>query len=399
MGNQCAPGPHVSIRNLDREKNMQLLKRLRLLSVAALAAVVAIGSVASANPLTIGDLVVYQTGPLVPNAALANSGTPINIIELSATQAAQSSPIQTFSISTQGSPLFTSGTASSTGYLRSNPAAGGVITFTGHTSSTAAGTNENTVTGRAVGVIDLSGNYSVGTTYTGASGNQTRSAITNNGSDFYIGDQGGIYGNGNTSAELAANVRNMGSFGGQTFALQASTTAAQVSSVSPTGPQNSGPVTLTALPGIGANSNAQDFYMLSSGTQGSLIDTLYVSTTTGLSKFSFDGTTWTARGTATVTGGAYGLAAQADPVSGVDLYVTTGNGTGTNVVSVNDSAAFNSNITLGAATTLYTVPGGTTATFRGIALVQAAATPEPASLSLLVMAGAGLLARRRAKTA
>ncbi len=370
----------------------QLLQRLRR-ALATAVFVGLFGTAASAGPIAIGDLVVYQTGPLVPNGALTNAGTPINIIELSSTLAGQSAPIQTFSISTQGTPLFTSGTATSTGYLRSNPAANGLITFTGHTSSTAAGTNENTVTARAVGAIDLAGNYSVPTTYTGASGNQTRSAITNNGTDFYIGDQAGIFGNGNSAPEFVGNVRSLSSFGGQSYVLQASSTLAAVSTVSPPGPQNSGPVTLTGLNGVPANTAAQDFFLLSSGTQGSLFDTLYISTQTGLSKFSFDGTVWTARGTATLTGGAYGLAAKPDATSGVDLFTTTGNGTtaGTNVVSVVDSAAFNSNITLGTPTTLYTVPGGTTATFRGIALV----VPEPAMLSLLSLGVAGLLARRR----
>jgi hypothetical protein len=368
------------------------LKRWVWCVLGLVAAVVGVRG--QAAPFIPGDLAVYQVGPLVPNGTLTNSATPINIIELSPSIAGQAAPVQTISISTQAAPLFTSGTASSTGILR-NPT-GSLLTFTGHTVAAAAGTNQNTITARGVGTLDLAGNYNLATTYTGISGNQTRAAITNNGVDYYVGDQGGIYGNGNAAPEFAGNVRSLGYFGGQTYALQQSSTATNivVSSVSPSQPQNGGPVTLTGLPGLSNSSTAQDFYMLSSGTQGPSMDTLYVTTTTGLAKFSFDGAIWTARGTAAVPNGAYGIAALPDGAGGVQMYLTTGNGIGTNVVAVDDSAGFNSNINLGAITTLYTVPAGTTATFRGIALV-----PEPAGVALIVLGAAGMLARRRGRAA
>jgi trimeric autotransporter adhesin len=370
--------------------------RMRWMSRWALSVVglVAIASTAvDAAPFIPGDLAVYQVGPLVPNGTLTNSATPINIIELSPTVAAQATPVQTISISTQASPLYTSGTASSTGILRNST--GNLLTFTGHTVPAATGTNENTITARGVGTLDMAGNYNLATTYTGISGNQTRSAITANGSDYYIGDQGGVYGNGNIAPEFAGNVRSLGYFGGQTYALQQSSTATTivVSSLSPSQPQNSGPVTLTGLPGLSNSSTAQDFYMLSSGTQGATIDTLYITTTTGVAKFSLEGGTWTARGTAGVAGGAYGIAAQPDGTGGVELYLTTGNGTGTSVVALDDLAGFNSNFNAGTTTTLYTVPAGTTATLRGIALV-----PEPAGMGLMLLA-VGMLGRRRIRRA
>ena len=61
----------------------------------------------------------------------------------------------------------------------------------------------------------------------------------------------------------------LGIFGGQTFAMQNSTTAPLVSTVSPSTPQN-GPVTLTTI-GVGTNNASNDFIMLASGQQGTTL--------------------------------------------------------------------------------------------------------------------------------
>src|SRR5205814_9266872 len=114
-----------------------------------------------AAPFIPGDLAVYQVGPLVPDGTLTNAGTPINIIELSPSVPGQPAPVQTIPISTQASPLFTSGSAGTTGILRNST--GNLLTFTGHTSSTPTGTAENTVVSRGVGTLNMAGVYNLAT--------------------------------------------------------------------------------------------------------------------------------------------------------------------------------------------------------------------------------------------
>jgi hypothetical protein len=117
-------------------------------------------------------------------------------------------------------------------------------------------------------------------------------------------------------------------------------------------------------------------------------DTLYVASNTALEKFSFDGTSWTARGT--VSGPIFGLSGRVNGTSAV-LYATSGFGAdiNNNLEVLTDSSAFNANIT-GSFTTIS--PAGSNFTFRGVVFV--APVPEPACL-LLGLAGIGGLARIR----
>ena len=80
-----------------------------------------------------------------------------------------------------------------------------------------------------------------------------------------------------------------------------------------------------------ANSSAQDFYLISSGTNGATYDVLYVvsatSNTVGtITKYSLSGGSWVANGTAFSTGfGGFGLVAEK---SGAGVYEKTSVGHG-----------------------------------------------------------------------
>ncbi|HZZ29640.1 MAG TPA: PEP-CTERM sorting domain-containing protein [Pirellulales bacterium] len=336
-----------------------------------------------ATPFTQGDLAIYQAD------ASANNST-FSIVEINTTTANQTA-VQTISINGTTTPneLRTSGTASSNGLLALS-ADRSLLAFTGHNSTTTSA-NANTLNPRGVGTLDANGNYNLATTYTGTSGNQTRGATTLDNSNWFISDQGGIYTNGSIGASPSGNTRGIKAFGGTVYALQQSATAAVIASVSAT----SGG-TLTAVSGLPANNNATDFYMLSSANNGTY-DELYVASGTGngtgISKFSLVSGTWTANGTAAVTGGVYGIAAALDPLGGEDLYVTTGNGGANNsVLKFVDSAGFNSSITVGTPTTLFTAPSG--AIDKGIEFVPIP-VPEPAALVLALVGLAAMGPRLR----
>jgi hypothetical protein len=367
---------------------MQVRNLRRALVVAAAVAVCA-GRASAGIAST--DIVIFQQGDAA-NPAAATS-TPLYIQELNPSLTSQTSPVQSFPISTQASPLFTSNEGSDGLLTLSNN--GKLLSFTGWTSAALSPAAENTVLGRGAGTLDANGTYVQATTYTGASGNQPRSAYSPDGANYYMGDKGGLYYNGGTTPLTnSINTRSLKSFGSTVYALTASstTTIPVVQTVSPSTP-GSGPVTLTGLPGLPNDNNAVDFALLSSGNNGvGVPDTLYVtdSTAGSILKFSFNGTTWTARGSDTSLGTKIaGIMAVANG-AGADLYVTNNLATGSVVEKLTDSAAFNLTISDSAATTLYTAPTGDL--IRGI---SAAPTPEPVSLSLVALAGAGLLARRR----
>jgi len=323
------------------------------------------------SSFTPGNLAVLSA-----DNALTNNST-FSIFTLSPSTANQTS-VQFESINgTVGSPgtaLRVSGSAASAPRL-ADSGDGSLLVFAGFNTN-AAGNTANHVLARGVGTLDINNNYTLQTTYTGTSGNQVINAATLNNSGWYVADAGGIYTNGTTATVLAnTHLQGVKSFGGTLYALEQSGTEVATLSVDAT--------TLTGLTGLSSDANAQDFYLVSSGNNGTTYDELYVldntSATAGvINKFSSpSGTagTWTAQGTYTTAFGGCGLAAAPDGSGGVYLYVATGGGAtpGNNVIELDDTAAWNSSIsiTTGNNVTLYTA--GAAATIKGVAFAPDAA--------------------------
>ena len=274
-----------------------------------------------AGPFGLGDLAVFQA-----DTASANNST-FTIVDLNSSTANQT-PLNSIAIEggTGATHCAPSGSATSTGYLaRSNDKT--LLTFTGHNSTT-TGVNANTLLPRGVGSLNAAGTFALQTTYTGTSGNQTRAATSLNNTDWFIGDQGGLYTNGASTANPTANLRSIKSFGGSVYTLQQSSTATTIVVNTVTGTPST--ATITGLPGLTNNASAQDFYLVSSGSNGSTFDELYLTTNTSATvgsilKFSLVSGTWTANGSFTTTFGGFGLAAAKDG-AGADLFVSTGGG-------------------------------------------------------------------------
>jgi hypothetical protein len=282
-----------------------------------------------------------------------------------------------------------SGSATSTGYLsRTNDMT--LLTFMGGNTTSTAG-NINTVLTRGVGTLDANAAFNLATTYTGTSGNQTRSATSLDNVNYYIGDQGGLYTNNATAGSPAGNFRNVHAFGGTIYGGAASTTVIQVGTFSAiTGG------TYTGLPGLTNNASLQDYYLVQSGSNGTTYDELYTisatSNTTGtIAKYSLVSGTWTANSTFVTSFGGFGLAAEPNGSGGTNLYITTGQGalSGNSVVTLTDTAGYNSTMTIGSSTTLFTTPAGTV--LKGI---EFAPVPEPTALLVLGIAGFYTVRRR-----
>jgi hypothetical protein len=275
---------------------------------------------------TQGNLAVEQ---LATNA----SSSTFSIVELNSSTASQSVPVNTYFIpATVTSTALRQSSAGSTGRL-STSNDGTLLGFSGFVDPTGT-SDETTIVPRSAASLTRSYGLAVQPSYTGVSANQTRGATYNNGT-WYISDKGGIYLSGSTSPANSTNVRPVKSFGGTVYALtqNAATPPAVIVQVSANG------ATLTSLPGLPADNNATDFYMLSSGVNGSAFDILYVLDGANITKYSLVGGTWVANGGATALGATGDGFCALSTGNGAYLYLSTG-ATNT-VVRVTDTAGYN----------------------------------------------------------
>jgi hypothetical protein len=152
------------------------------------------GNIKAESQVNIAPEVPSNDAAFVPGnlavvvAAASANNTTASVIELDPSTPA-SNPVQTIAVPGDGTdPIRISGSATSTGYA-SRTADGSRITFMGANSSV-TGSNANTLNPRAVVAFTADGNFSIATTYTGNSGNQTRAATSLNNMDWFIADQG-----------------------------------------------------------------------------------------------------------------------------------------------------------------------------------------------------------------
>lgn len=354
----------------------------RLLLTASVSG--AVGASALAAPFTAGNLMVFRA-----DSSGANN-TTFTILEVNAATPNQTVPANSVSINgTNGaSALRTSGSATSTGYLADSDD-GTLLLFTGHNTTTSTG-NANTFLPRGIGSLDNAGNFMLQATYTGASGNQTRCATTTNNAFFWVGDQSGIYTNGGTKATIAGNFRAVKSFGGTIYVLLQSSVASNivVSTIASNG------ASVIGLPGLTNDSTALDFALVSSGSNGSVFDVLYLSEATiatagTIKKYSLVGGTWTANGSSATSFGGFGLCAATNGAGGAVLFLTSGTGaTGANTIqSLTDAAGYNVTIAIGTPTALYTAPAGTT--LKGIAFAPLAVVEPAVQASNVIFSNIG----------
>ena len=309
-------------------------------------------------------------------AAASANNTTVSVIELDKTTANQT-PIQTIAIGSTGTDAIrVSGSATSTLYA-TNSNDGSLLLFTGHYSET-TGVNANTLLTRAVIGINAAGVPSIKTTYTGTSGNQTRSATTIDNTNFYIADQGGQFTNSATSASPTGNFRAAKSFGGVVYLAQASTTAANTQVVT-TSAITGGSV--TGLPGLTNHASHQDYYLISSGINGAAFDVLYVlrasSNAVGaIDKYSLVEGSWVANGSYATTFGGFGLVAEKIG-TGANLYLTTGQGALANnkVIKLNDAAGYNADINISTENNVELLTAPTGAILKGIAFAPKSSVP------------------------
>lgn len=361
---------------------------MRRLSVGFLAALLTIASVVVpgaavyAVPVTPGNLVIYRVGAS-GGAALNNTATAVFLDEYTTAGAL----VQSIPVTTTGTSALTAvGNATTEGII-SPSQDGTALVYTGYRKD-AGGANPSAdsyaTTARVVGTLTLAGTPDTSTSVINDNGattaNTIRSATTvgsTTGSAVWIGNSArvsyngsGLGTSGGTTQIDARNSRQVNVANNVVYASNGSTAITekvQSYGTLPTGATTPTPVVSLAT---GDAVNGFALFDVDPGVAGP--DTLYALSTVAsqLIKYSFDGSTWTARGSissvaaANLTGVVNG--------SSVTLYLTTTSA----LQTLTDSSGFAQNIT-GAIANLATA--GTNTGFRGIGILFAP-VPEPGAV-------------------
>ncbi len=347
---------------------------------------------------TPGDLALLRVGGTAANgaggSALTNSSTAIFIDEYTPT----GTYVQTLALPTAASggnnPLTLSGTATSEGEL--NLSTNGLfLLLTGYDTGvgTASPVNATSTTiPRTVGEISVSGAINTTTALTDfASANDARGAVSSDGTKIWLAGADSSTGGvrfinglgGSTSTDLTGtalkNTRDVEIFNGQLYFSSDKVTS--IVEALGSGTPTSGTPTLTALSGSalapGSNSSTNAFFFARLGTgadftvngSDSGFNTLYIAdndthssgSTPGITKYTWNGTSWVSNGTVGGTADGYeGLTGVVGSNGTVTLYATKP----TAFVSIVDASGYNGTFSA-SPTTLASSPSNTA--YRGVA--------------------------------
>lgn len=366
----------------------------------ALAGAVALCVLAEGAPIIPGNLLVYRVDG--NGAALGSDAAIVRVDEFDLF----GNLIQTFTMPSgpSGVRLTSSGTATSEGKLTTSPN-GEYIAFLGYDAEENTPTVRTNVNRTVAVITRATGHVNLDTTgpLAGSTANDNaRSAVVDNtGTNIWIASHSGptasrgvfylTRGQTTPGVQLAnVNSRGVRILGSQLYEWGDAAGNYGVFEVG-VGLPTSGPVTLNGLPGVsGSSLSTYGFYMADLDTSVPGYDTLWMARdTTGVSKYSLVGGTWTLNNTI----GGLGMVLHIDGLvhpGGVRLAIVAGGGSSVQVL--NDTTGYNQPMT-GSFSSLATAPSFNA--FRGVAFV----VPEPGTVGLMALAvGVIAMLRRRQVT-
>ena len=353
-------------------------------------------------PFTTGNMVVYRVGTGTGN--LVNTGNPVFLDEYTLKGVLVQSIALPTAVNGSQKRLIASGTATSEGLI-SRSANGAYLILPGYDaspphSSALTGTASATVN-RVIGRVDGAGSIDTSTALTDAyDANNFRGVTSNDGTQFWMAGNSNTTGGvryvavlgETTTTQLSAintNLRAPLIFGGQLYVSSGSSSTVRLGTVG-VGLPTTASQTISTLPGYPVTLSPNAFFLadLDSGVVG--VDTLYIAddngTSGGLLKYSFDGTTWTARGSAGAAADGYRGLTATFSAGTVQLYAVRKGGStaagGGELVSLSDASGSTGTLT-GTPSLLATAAANTA--FRGVAFA-----PTGFDLSVAVSAPASV---------
>ena len=369
--------------------------------------------VSQAASFTPGNVVVYRVGNGT-SEILVNTGNSIFLDEFTPA----GSLVQSIAIPNSGSnAVIASGTSTSEGML-SRSGDGQFLVVTGYntavpyTSSVSSSTSATV--NRAVAIVNTSGAVASTTKFSDwANANNPRSAVTNDGTQLWLGGAAGgvryvssVAATTGTQISTPAglvNMRQVAIFDGQLYATTNSGAGSNTTSIGTVGsglPTTS--AAYTTLSGIapagtitGTSRYAFFFADLSAGVAG--VDTLYIADdgVLALSKYSRVGSNWVLNNTIGVDADDYRGVTGTVSGSTVTLFATRKGGAsntgGGELVKIIDASGYNASISATPSLLASAIVGTATApntSFRGVAIAPGNVVALP-SVNLSVSASTG----------
>jgi hypothetical protein len=374
------------------------------------------GVVKSWAQFSSGNIVVLRLGDGA--TTLTSAAFPINLVEYTKAGVLVGTPLAM--PTTTSAPNFRmteSGTASSAGALNLSadkryltlPGYDAAVGTTGVVAT--AGLNrviarvDNTKTAVGINTTTVFPTTGGSTAYTA---NNMRSVVSNDGNQFWTGgtasSDGGVRyvllsnttTGGTQLSTTVTNTRVVNIFNGQLY-VSASSGAFQSAALVGTGLPTTNGQTITQQTGLPASGqNALGYLLLDRDPAVPGVDLLYVADQSstavgGILKYSWNGTTWTARGSLTGTGinGTTGIIGFYNcNTSSVELYVTVNSGSNNSIYKVTDNAVYNANIqntgTLitSAANATLLASAGANYVFRGISFAPNTRIEAPSAFAV-----------------